>query len=31
VLTFAGFKVNPALPASSFNFQVPVGADLIRQ
>ncbi len=30
VLTFAGFKVNPALPASRFNFQVPAGADVIR-
>jgi outer membrane lipoprotein carrier protein len=31
VLTFAGFKVNPALPVSSFNFQIPTGADVIRQ
>lgn len=31
VLTFAGFKVNPALPVSSFNFHIPAGADVIRQ
>lgn len=31
VLTFASFKVNPALPASSFQFGTPKGADLIRQ
>jgi len=31
VLSFAGFKVNPALPVSSFNFQIPAGADVIRQ
>lgn len=31
VLTFAGFKVNPALPASSFQFSTPKGADVIRQ
>ncbi|MDI1246312.1 MAG: outer membrane lipoprotein chaperone LolA [Rhodoferax sp.] len=31
VLSFAGFKVNPALPATSFNFQIPANADVIRQ
>ncbi|MDD2917638.1 outer membrane lipoprotein chaperone LolA [Rhodoferax sp.] len=31
VLTFKGFKVNPSLPASSFQFSTPKGADLIRQ
>lgn len=31
VLTFNGFKVNPPLPASSFQFITPKGADLIRQ
>ena len=31
VLTFAGFKLNPVLNASSFQFKVPAGADLIRQ
>lgn len=31
VLTFGGFKVNPALPAKAFDFKVPAGADLIRQ
>lgn len=31
VLSFAGFKVNPVLPTSSFQFKVPAGADLIRQ
>lgn len=31
VLTFAGFKVNPALSVSSFQFKAPAGADVIRQ
>lgn len=31
VLTFGGFKLNPALPANSFQFKVPPGADVIRQ
>ena len=31
VLSFTGFKLNPALAASSFQFSTPKGADLIRQ
>jgi len=30
VLTFSGFELNPALPASTFVFKAPAGADLIR-
>ena len=30
VLTFTGFEVNPALPAASFVFKAPVGADVIK-
>lgn len=30
VLTFTGFEVNPALPAGSFVFKAPVGADVIK-
>lgn len=30
VLTFAAFEINPALPASSFVFKVPAGADVIK-
>ena len=30
VLTFTAFEINPALPASSFVFKAPAGADLIR-
>lgn len=31
VMTFSQFEVNPALDASGFQFQPPVGADVIRQ
>jgi len=31
VLTFAHFEVNPALPAKTFEFKAPAGADVIRQ
>jgi len=31
VLKFDKFEVNPALPASTFNFKAPAGADVIRQ
>jgi outer membrane lipoprotein carrier protein len=31
VLTFTGFELNPALPADTFQFKVPAGADVIRQ
>jgi len=31
MLTFQDFEANPTLPASSFQFKVPAGADLIRQ
>ena len=30
VLTFSGFEVNPALPAATFQFTPPPGADVIR-
>jgi outer membrane lipoprotein carrier protein len=30
VLAFSAFELNPALPASSFVFKVPAGADVIR-
>ena len=30
VLTFAGFQLNPALPASQFVFKAPAGVDIIR-
>jgi outer membrane lipoprotein carrier protein len=30
VLTFSGFELNPVLPASTFVFKAPVGADVIR-
>jgi outer membrane lipoprotein carrier protein len=30
VLTFSGFELNPALPASTFVFKAPAGADVIR-
>jgi outer membrane lipoprotein carrier protein len=30
VLTFTGFETNPALPANSFVFKAPPGADIIR-
>jgi outer membrane lipoprotein carrier protein len=30
VLTFSAFEINPALPASSFVFKVPAGADVIK-
>lgn len=30
-LTFSHFEVNPTLPASSFQFKIPPGADVIRQ
>jgi outer membrane lipoprotein carrier protein len=30
VLTFTGFESNPALPANSFVFKAPPGADIIR-
>ncbi len=31
VLTFKAFQVNPAIPASVFEFKTPAGADVIRQ
>ncbi|MGV0960895.1 MAG: outer membrane lipoprotein chaperone LolA [Limnohabitans sp.] len=31
VLSFSAFELNPAVPASSFVFKVPAGADVIRQ
>ncbi len=31
VMTFSNFEVNPALPAGSFQFKPPAGADVIRQ
>ncbi len=31
VLRFAGFEVNPALPADTFQFKPPAGADVVRQ
>jgi outer membrane lipoprotein carrier protein len=31
VLTFTGFELNPALPADTFQFKPPAGADVIRQ
>ena len=31
LLTFSHFEVNPALPANSFQFKPPTGADVIRQ
>lgn len=31
VLTFAGFQVNPALPAKAFEFKPPPGADVLKQ
>lgn len=31
VLTFNAFQVNPALPAGTFDFKVPAGADVVRQ
>jgi outer membrane lipoprotein carrier protein len=30
LLTFTGFELNPALPASTFVFKAPAGADVIR-
>jgi outer membrane lipoprotein carrier protein len=30
VLTFAGFQLNPTLPASQFVFKAPSGVDIIR-
>jgi outer membrane lipoprotein carrier protein len=30
VLTFSGFELNPALPANTFLFKAPAGADVIR-
>ncbi|GAB4214924.1 MAG: outer membrane lipoprotein chaperone LolA [Rhodoferax sp.] len=30
VVRFAGFRLNPSLPASTFQFSVPAGADVIR-
>jgi outer membrane lipoprotein carrier protein len=30
VLTFSGFELNPALPANTFVFKAPAGADVIR-
>jgi outer membrane lipoprotein carrier protein len=30
VLTFAGFQLNPSLPASQFVFKAPAGVDIIR-
>jgi outer membrane lipoprotein carrier protein len=30
VLTFAGFQLNVALPASQFVFKAPAGVDIIR-
>jgi outer membrane lipoprotein carrier protein len=31
VLSFTGFEINPALPASTFVFKPPQGADVVRQ
>ena len=31
VLRFSGFQVNPSLPADSFQFKPPAGADVLRQ
>lgn len=31
VLTFAGFQVNPTLPAKGFEFKPPPGADVLKQ
>lgn len=31
VLSFAGFQVNPALPAKGFEFKPPPGADVLKQ
>lgn len=31
VMTFTQFEINPALPASAFDFKAPAGADVIRQ
>ena len=31
VLSFSGFQVNPGLPADSFQFKPPAGADVLRQ
>ncbi len=31
VLTFSGFQANPVLPAKTFEFKAPAGADVIRQ
>lgn len=31
VLSFSNFEVNPVLPASSFQFKAPAGADVLRQ
>jgi outer membrane lipoprotein carrier protein len=30
VLNFTAFEINPALPASTFAFKAPAGADVIR-
>jgi outer membrane lipoprotein carrier protein len=30
VLTFSGFELNPVLPANTFVFKAPAGADVIR-
>lgn len=31
VLSFSGFQVNPSLPADTFQFKPPAGADVLRQ
>ena len=31
VLSFSGFQVNPSVPADSFQFKPPAGADVLRQ
>ena len=31
VLSFAQFQANPALPADTFQFKPPAGADVLRQ
>lgn len=31
VLSFTGFQANPSLPAETFQFKPPVGADVVRQ
>ena len=31
VMTFTGFEVNPSLGATTFSFQPPAGADVVRQ